>query len=233
MATLCEWSGDVTHPCHLFLQDGAGQISWCQECYWQFPLFLGSCPCSKLGKLARQNLGRKQVSAAEQKHNSVSCLEVFWCFWGHQNIEQPAAESCHLLSLVALQLITVSPEVWQGVNRTSQALISAVHGSGEHAHVADRAARAVCVSNGVLRAEGILAPCPCPTRMFAIDWHLTQLLEYPLVTWNPPAHDTGTFRADIAFLRREESGQAVSGAAFTARSWGWQLSPSDKLVPEI
>lgn len=154
MATVCEWRGDVTHPHHLFLWDGTGQISWCQECYWQFPLFLGSCSCSKLGKFTRQNMGRNQVSAAEQNHNSVSCLGIFWCFWGHQNIEWSVAGSWLLFSLLALQLISISPEVWHGVNHTRQALFSAVCGSGESACVADRAARAVCASNGVLQAEG-------------------------------------------------------------------------------
>lgn len=51
-------------------------------------------------------------------------------------------------------MIPMSPEVWHGVNHTSQALISTACGSGEYAHAADRAARAACVSSGSCRLKG-------------------------------------------------------------------------------
>lgn len=61
----------------------------------------------------------------------------------------------------------MSPEVWHGINHTSQALICIVYSLAKRARVAVWAAKAECVSKGIFRAEVRLAPCP--TRASVVD----------------------------------------------------------------
>lgn len=161
MATVCvNEAGDVTHPCHLFLWDGTGQISWCQECYWQFPPVPWKLFLFKTDEIHKTKLGKKSGSSCWKKSQFTVMSWDLLMFLGTSKYWTACDKVLNFI-ICNKSGFTVDIHVsWSLVQCKShqQALISILCGLGAYAHVADRAARAVCVSNDFSRLKGDWLP---------------------------------------------------------------------------
>lgn len=142
--------GDVTHPCHLFLWDGTGQISWCQECYWQFPPVPWKLFLFKTGETYKTKLGKKSgFSCWTKSQFSVMSWDLLM-FLGISKYWTACGE--------ALTFVICNKSGFTDDTHVSWSLAwCKSHQPGTDlyclwlrwiCHAADRAARAACVSSG-------------------------------------------------------------------------------------